>query len=363
MIERNFGVTEPTYKTKYFKELIFDLQRFDGDDEGHQPHSQGGAGVVVPYERFLERLDKDTDGKTYLIKTAEKLQALATYVESGYDFAGLTFKLYNDIDLSSIPNFIAIGKSSKQFKGTFDGNGKTIKNLKINSTEDNQGLFGVVGEGGTVKNVLLENANVTGKDNVGAVVGYNNGGTVTDAYYCDCNCNDANATEVFKSDLPSGFTATLESGETVTLGEKTYYKSGAKFTVSPTSGEFNISSADDLKKIDKFCKNFGSTFSGITLNLTADIELPDGCDLSNFAGTINGNGKFLTNVNNTIGGTVKNLKYYGTATLSGSNLTRYYKITLPEGATVTGATVERLAAISTLLKVLKLQLRRLKAVH
>mgnify|MGYP004566367503 CR=1 FL=1 len=68
-------------------------------------------------------------------------------------------------------SWIAIGNSSKYFKGTFDGQGKTIKNLYINATIANQGLFGY-SNGGNFKNITLEGTNITSTNQcVGAVLG------------------------------------------------------------------------------------------------------------------------------------------------------------------------------------------------
>lgn len=100
-----------------------------------------------------------------VIKTADELQAVASSNMSG------KYILMEDIDLSSISNWEAIGKSGAEFKGTFDGNGFTISNLKIDKgTEDGQGFFGVA-MNATIKNVQIVNASVTGKDSVGILVG------------------------------------------------------------------------------------------------------------------------------------------------------------------------------------------------
>ena len=53
-----------------------------------------------------------------------------------------------------------IGNRSKPFKGTFDGNGKTISNLYINTTADVIGFFGGAAEGGCIKNITFDNAKV-----------------------------------------------------------------------------------------------------------------------------------------------------------------------------------------------------------
>lgn len=70
-----------------------------------------------------------------------------------------------------------IGKNDYgyQYRGTFDGNGKTITNLYINASQNNVGLFGYTMEG-TIKNLTFEYANVTNtKTYTGILVGYATG--------------------------------------------------------------------------------------------------------------------------------------------------------------------------------------------
>jgi hypothetical protein len=68
------------------------------------------------------------------------------------------------------------------FTGIFDGNGCILFNLTINdSTLDFIGLFGAVGAGGQVKNLVLENVNITGRSYVGGLVG-DNDGSLTNCY-------------------------------------------------------------------------------------------------------------------------------------------------------------------------------------
>jgi len=69
------------------------------------------------------------------------------------------------------------------FQGTFDGQGYEISDLFIDrSDEDGIGLFGRLGQGGMVKNVGIVDADVTGLFRVGALVGFNEGGTVSSAH-------------------------------------------------------------------------------------------------------------------------------------------------------------------------------------
>lgn len=64
-----------------------------------------------------------------------------------------------------------IGTLSTPFRGKFDGNNHAIKNLYINNPNGSyQGLFGY-GENIEIKNLRMENVNITGKYNIGAVIG------------------------------------------------------------------------------------------------------------------------------------------------------------------------------------------------
>lgn len=126
----------------------------------------------------------EVDG-VYVINTATQLKWVADQVNSGEnDFAGKTVRLAANIDLSGYENWTAIGNADKAFAGTFDGNDKTVSNLKIsNATGGYKGLFG--NNKGVIKNLNINgtigtaDANVTaGSDNIGGLVGYNNG-TVT----------------------------------------------------------------------------------------------------------------------------------------------------------------------------------------
>ncbi len=70
------------------------------------------------------------------------------------------------------------------FTGVYNGSGYVISNLFINRpSTDNVGLFGRTGSGAILKNISLENINITGKNTVGGLVGHNNdGGNVFNSY-------------------------------------------------------------------------------------------------------------------------------------------------------------------------------------
>ena len=129
--------------------------------------------------------DNNYKGQVFGISNAKELQKLATIVnDKKINTTDTTFALTADIDLDELgdidgngSNWTAIGKnsSSTQFKSTFDGNGYTIYNLKINkSNEKFQGLFGYNTENITIKNVNLSYCNILGKSYIGGLLGYGN---------------------------------------------------------------------------------------------------------------------------------------------------------------------------------------------
>lgn len=68
--------------------------------------------------------------------------------------------------------FTPIGNSGKKYKGTFDGQNYKIIGLYINRPElTGVGLFGITDKGAVVKDLVFENANITGSNYVATLVG------------------------------------------------------------------------------------------------------------------------------------------------------------------------------------------------
>ena len=105
-----------------------------------------------------------------LIRNAQDLVTFSELVNNEKDYANEIVKLNADIDLSGI-TFNSIGKSSKQFKGTFDGCGYTINNININTTSNYAGLFGYT-KGATIKNVGVSGTIISTANYVGGIVGW-----------------------------------------------------------------------------------------------------------------------------------------------------------------------------------------------
>ena len=115
---------------------------------------------------------------TIYITTAQQLKRLADEVNAGDSKSDKTYLLANDIDLSGYPNWTPIGtftpnspQANCPFSGVFDGQGYSITGLKISGNEDSKGLFGYT-YSGAIRNVVIRNPEIEGKDQVGALVGY-----------------------------------------------------------------------------------------------------------------------------------------------------------------------------------------------
>ena len=97
---------------------------------------------------------------TYYIASKAQLVKFAASVNDGVSYKEETVILDNDIDLENM-GWTPIGKQfANRFQGTFDGNGKTIRNLTIDGRDKSEaaGLFGILN--GVVKNLNIENANI-----------------------------------------------------------------------------------------------------------------------------------------------------------------------------------------------------------
>ena len=79
----------------------------------------------------------------------------------GYCYAADKTQSLNEL------SWVPIGNETNKYKGTFDGNGKTISNLYINASQNNMGLFGHINQS-TIKDLTLEDAKVT---NTGSYTG------------------------------------------------------------------------------------------------------------------------------------------------------------------------------------------------
>lgn len=113
-------------------------------------------GTVKPDNFIPAKGYKEING-IYHIYNADGLKAWA----SDTDVLNKDVILEKDIDLTGV-EWTPVGSDMNTgYAGEFNGNGKFIYNLTINSTESNVGFFGGLAAGGTVHDVKFANAQVT----------------------------------------------------------------------------------------------------------------------------------------------------------------------------------------------------------
>ncbi len=147
-----------------------------------------------------------------------------------------SYQLQNNITVNT-----PLGSDSVEFTGTFDGNNKEITFIHNDSTKSYVGVFGHIGNDGTVKNLNVSFGTISGGKYCGAVAGYN-AGTIT-------NCT-ATGTEVVGT----------ASGGSIQLGGFVGYNSG---TVSHSTCNTNVTNIGAGSAIGGFV---GENYNGTMLN-------------------------------------------------------------------------------------------------
>ena len=150
-------------------------------------------------------------------------------------YDGKYWILMADIDLSNFSNWIPIGAYPRHFWGNFNGNGKKIYNLSINTPIDYAGLFGVLGayssHPGKVYNIGIENNGnvVNGSKYAGGIAAHIGWGSILRCYnkmhihasLSDChaggiigrgNICDSNLTDLYNAGIIDGVTGSIIGG-------------------------------------------------------------------------------------------------------------------------------------------------------
>ncbi len=102
------------------------------------------------------------------IETVDDLLALAKATDA--ETLGKNYRLKADLNLKDTP-FNGIGSAARPFTGMFDGQGHTISHVTVNAPEgENAGFFNAI-KGATIRDLKLVDVEITGKTNVGGLVG------------------------------------------------------------------------------------------------------------------------------------------------------------------------------------------------
>ncbi len=135
----------------------------------------GNYNINFPTPEATDFRGSGTSADPWQISSYRDLTALSQSVEAGNSYAGKYFALTTDLDLSSVPvtEYVPVGNATEQFAAVFDGQGHTIKGLRIDGKGFPYiGIFGYIGSTGTVKNLVLDNFMAVGSGTeIGCVAG------------------------------------------------------------------------------------------------------------------------------------------------------------------------------------------------
>ncbi len=256
-------------------------------------------------EAVNENTNEET--KTVVIEDGAQLAGLAQLVNEGTTFEGYTVTLENDIDLQNA-EWTPMGSYStgKYFKGTLDGNGHTVSNLKVGdgSTSD-QGLIGATTGAVTVKNITFDGADVQATGRGAVVIGHAVNGAVT--------LENITITGDVKIEGKTQLGTVIGSGANASY-------TASNITVNVNEGSY-VSSAKNTNgnSYDYAGGVFGQVWGSSFTNITSNIDVI-GCWAYGVGGITGG-----------ATGTWENITCTGDVTILNKDTTLYYTNSNPDG--------------------------------
>lgn len=185
----------------------------EGDHSGHYPRLMapgqfqdsdpneeydGDYTATATVSQLYSTGSDGIEGCAYSINGIEDLEALQKYVAAARKTKGIIFFMTRDVDMSykyhvDGNSWKPIGNVDNPFQGIYDGQGYTVKYIYINTGDDDQGLFGHVNMGATIKNLGICGA-VRAKTNAGGIVGDFNFSTLANCWSsCEVATTDGNS--------------------------------------------------------------------------------------------------------------------------------------------------------------------------
>lgn len=174
----------------------------------------------------------------FIISTPEELAYLSSQVNSGNLITeGVIFRLTNDLDMSN-RYFTPIGTQTNPFKGTFEGNNYSIKNLTISASIDdtisNIGLFGYTQNANItgvsiVNNYYEDNVNNNYEDNeesvttiIGGIIAVMDGGQLSNSFVENTNSAYTNFNRNNSKTILGGLVGQIKGQSTINITYANY---------------------------------------------------------------------------------------------------------------------------------------------
>lgn len=157
--------------------LINDHSSTESKTYFYQTLGEDDHPVLQHHLEVLSQKNTYFNNMDFSISTPQELADFAGLVNSG--LTNINGVVTNDLDFEGC-NVTPIGTASNPYVGCFDGGRHVFRNLKIESSSNYTGIFGIVGGGAVIKNFVLdETCSISGGAYVGIIGGSNGEGTVT----------------------------------------------------------------------------------------------------------------------------------------------------------------------------------------
>ena len=109
----------------------------------------------------------------YQIESFQALQEFSQMV--ALQDGAFTGEVWLTENIAAEGDMLPIGSPQHMFLGTFDGRGYTISALRMEGAGEFAGLFGYVGNGGSIRNLTVQSAFIMGSRYTGGIAAYNAG--------------------------------------------------------------------------------------------------------------------------------------------------------------------------------------------
>ncbi|MBQ3635274.1 MAG: hypothetical protein II951_06615, partial [Bacteroidales bacterium] len=263
-----------------------------------------------------------TSADPYIISTAEELAYISQRAGAGdYSSVKVYVKLDNDIELNDAlldgngdvanptpHSWVPIGSATNPVIIDFDGNGHSISSLYVSGSDNNVGLFGVVADGSSISNVIINDSYVSGGDNVGGVVGATAAGatlTMSGVLYAGTVTGDSNVGGLagnVKANISGSTGRASVSATTDNAGGIAGQITGGSITTSVNRGSINAYAAQNVG---------GVAGSALGTAITYNVNYGEVSGTSVVGGLV-GHADVATTASSEIAGNVNNGAVFGT---------------------------------------------------
>ena len=213
------------------------------------------------------------------------------------------YELMADLDIGAMTdNWVPIGNDRSPFTAILDGNNHTISNLTVTTSTQQVGLFGYA-RNSTITAIALSGADIEGGDEVGGIVGRNEG-AIANSYIIGKvigNNRVGGLVGLSRGDIFNSYAKADVSGEGDNVGGFVGAQNGGKMLNSYADGMTTMAEGDNVGGF------IGNQSGGMIVNAYATAAVDGNDYVGGFVG-------------NQSGGTIKNTYATGRVTAIGSRI-------------------------------------------